>query len=102
MKYITTMHSIPWKHIFILETTDEYSSRAAVKQEIEKWAADNCTGQWLLGRVSDLSINANVICDMPLNGKQYPVSSVKIQSPLMVIFEKEEEATAFKLVFYGD
>ena len=102
MKHITTMHSIPWKYIFVLETTDEYSARAAVKKEIEEWTANNCTGQWLLCRVSDLSLNANPICDIPLNGIQYPVSSVNIQSPLMIVFEKEEEATAFKLVFYGD
>ena len=102
MKHVRKMHSIPWKYIFILETTDEYSHRAAVKKEIEEWTANNCTGQWLLGRVSDLSINANPVCDIPLDGIQYPVSSVNIQSPLIIVFEKEEEATAFKLVFYGD
>jgi len=102
MKHITAMHSIPWKHIFILETTDEYSTRSEVKKDIEEWTANNCTGQWLLGRASDLSINANPVCDIPLNGKQYPVSSVNIKSPIILVFEKEEEATAFKLVFYGD
>lgn len=102
MDHVNKIHCIPWKYIFILETTDEYSGRAAVKKKVEDWAAENCTGQWLMGRASELKLNANVICDMPLNGRQYPVSTVGIPSPLLIIFEKEEEATAFKLVFYGD
>lgn len=102
MKYVNKMHCIPWKHIFIIETSDEYSARPAVKKQIEEWTANNCTGQWLIGRATDLSINANPICDMPLTERTYPVSSVSIPSPLLIIFEREDEATAFKLVFYGD
>ena len=55
-----------------------------------------------MGRASELSVNANPVCDMPLTGKTYPVSSVSISSPIIIVFEKEDEATAFKLVFDGD
>ncbi|KKL68002.1 hypothetical protein LCGC14_2129310 [marine sediment metagenome] len=101
MEHVRTLHCIPWKHIFIFETADNYTEREAVKKQIETWTAENCTGQWLIGRASDLSINANPICDMPLTGRQYPVSVVTIPSPLLIVFEKEDEATAFKLVFDG-
>ena len=102
MDHVNKTHCISWKHIFVFETTDEYSGRAAVKKQVEDWATQNCTGQWLMGRATDLSINANPICDMPLTGREYPVSSVTIPSPLLIVFEKEDEAIAFKLVFYGD
>lgn len=101
MEHVTRMHCIPWKYIFIIETTDEYSGRAAVKKKIEEWAAENCTGQWLMGRANELKLNANVICDMPLNGRSYPVSTVDVPSPILIVFEREDEATAFKLVFDG-
>jgi len=102
MEHIKTIHCIPWKHIFILETSDEYNGRTAAKKQIEEWAINNCTGQWLIGRTYEITLNANPICDIPLTKKQYPISSVNIKSPIIIVFEREDEATAFKLVFYGD
>ena len=101
MENVKRMHCVPWKYIFILETIDSYNERESVREQVETWAKDNCTGQWLIGRAADLTINANPRCDMPLTGETYPVSSVSLSSPIIIVFEKEDEATAFKLVFDG-
>jgi len=102
MEHVKTVHCIPWKYIFIFETTDEYTGRQAVKKKIEEWATENCTGQWLTGRGTDLKINTNPQCEIPLTKREYPVSTVNISSPLLIVFEREDEATAFKLVFFGE
>ncbi len=102
MEHVKNIHCIPWKHIFVLETTDDYTGREAVKAKIKKWTAENCSGQWLMGRASELNINANPVCDMPLTKREYPVSSVELYSAMIIVFEREDEATAFKLVFYDE
>ncbi len=102
MEHVKKIHCIPWKYIFIFEVIDSYNERENVKKQIVTWATENCTGQWLIGRASDLSINANPQCEIPLTGGEYPVSSVKISSPILIVFEREDEATAFKLVFFGE
>ena len=102
MDHVNKIHCIPWKYIFIFEVIDSYNERENVKKTISEWAVENCTGQWLMGRASDLNINANPQCEIPLTDRKYPVSSVNLSSPILIVFEKEDEATAFKLVFYGD
>lgn len=102
MKYIKKIHYIPWKYMFVLETDNNIDEQYEATKQAQKWAAENCTGQWLICSVAELSINAKPICDIPLTDEKYPVSRVTISSPVLIVFEKQDEATAFKLVFYGE
>lgn len=78
-------------------------------REMEDWCAEVCSGQWVIIKSSDSSsrgwddgyittnIYSRAVHAPPAPYANYPAARVSKNAHRLIIFEKQEDATAFKL-----
>lgn len=100
MEHVKALHTIDWKYIFVLELQGHsWEERNQIVKHIDDWATDNCQGQWLVSGIGEVISKAPSKVDPPFSNKKYEASFIKMPAAFFVGFEREDEATAFKLVF---
>lgn len=102
---IKIVEHIPWQHIIIVGLRDTssgistYDYTTIVFDQIKHWCEQNCKNQWML---STNPVTCNLFAvpqvDVPTTNK-YSSSKIELKKGILVAFEDEQEAVAFKLQF---
>ena len=94
----TKVSQIDWPHYFLL-SAESYHDIPGLRTLLAEWCAENCNGQYMMSDgSSDFTCYVKPAVENPFN-VLYKPSSVRSNNSLFIAFEKEEDATAFKLNF---
>ena len=101
---IRAFHTLNWPYICLVQTSSSSFSDDSneVEKKINAWCKQNCKSQFGIMSPSSLTLHAPVTHESPISGENYDPSSINIWNVIVVIFENAEEATGFKMAFYGN
>lgn len=112
MSKIKIVEHIPWGGVFFVNDPDYDSLNAQRKFEgnteiyraIQAWCMENCSKQWFLTKnpVHHGQVFAKPQVQPPTQSGTYQPSDITVNGGFLLMFEDPEEATAFKLTFYGE
>ena len=97
MEVLSTL-SFPYQ--FLIKNNDNHSPGTSTNDKILAWCTENCKSVWIISSSAAFRAYAPILVENPLgNNQKFSPSSTMSHSVVMVAFEAEDEAMAFKLTF---
>lgn len=103
MSNVSIVNSISFSHQFFLTFHNDgvnylsYDEKQDGLDKVINWLIENISGRWVITEVTDCRSFSIARHDSPFEGLRFPPQEVNLENSIVVMFEEETDAAAFKL-----